>query len=113
MAQARFVLTDSGGVQQEASILNVPCLTLRYNTEWIETVEAGKNRLVGTETQQIVKAARLLWEDEQTHQMMRRAESPFVEGAAQRIIDLVCGEGYERRLQIATSDFLVDGLPRS
>jgi UDP-N-acetylglucosamine 2-epimerase (non-hydrolysing) len=111
LAQARLVLTDSGGVQQEASILDVPCLTLRYNTEWIETVEAGKNLLIGTETWRIVQAASSVWEDEETYQAMRAARSPFCEGAAQRIMSLVSREGGKQILQIPSSDFLRDGFP--
>ena len=54
---ARKVLTDSGGVQKEAYIFKVPCITLRDNTEWIETVEDGWNVLVGADEEKIVRKA--------------------------------------------------------
>jgi UDP-N-acetylglucosamine 2-epimerase len=52
---ARLVLTDSGGIQQEAAILGTPCITLRNETEWIETIEKGINFLTGHESNNITK----------------------------------------------------------
>jgi UDP-GlcNAc3NAcA epimerase len=57
-SQARIVLTDSGGVQKEAYWYGVPCITLRTTTEWVETLEHGWNRLVGSDPEAIVEAVR-------------------------------------------------------
>lgn len=81
---ARLILTDSGGVQEEACILGIPCVTLRDNTERPETLEVGSNVLAGTDPCRIV---------ERTSFMMRRNNSwknPFGDGkTGQRIIKIL------------------------
>jgi UDP-N-acetylglucosamine 2-epimerase (non-hydrolysing) len=57
MAEARLVLTDSGGIQEETTILGIPCLTLRANTERPITISMGSNRLVGSDPDAIAAAA--------------------------------------------------------
>jgi UDP-GlcNAc3NAcA epimerase len=57
-AHARLIATDSGGIQKEAYWLRVPCLTLRDETEWTETVTSGWNRLVGVASNRIVAAVK-------------------------------------------------------
>jgi UDP-N-acetylglucosamine 2-epimerase len=58
MQNANKILTDSGGIQKEAYLLSIPCITIRDNTEWVETVEHGWNILTGVHTNKIVKAVR-------------------------------------------------------
>jgi UDP-N-acetylglucosamine 2-epimerase (non-hydrolysing) len=54
LSQAKLVLTDSGGIQAETTVLGVPCLTMRQNTEWPETLESGANRLVSPDPDQLM-----------------------------------------------------------
>jgi UDP-N-acetylglucosamine 2-epimerase (non-hydrolysing) len=58
ISSAKVVLTDSGGIQEETTILKVPCLTLRENTERPITLEVGSNRLVGSDPSKIIAAYR-------------------------------------------------------
>ncbi|NJK97320.1 MAG: UDP-N-acetyl glucosamine 2-epimerase [Bacteroidales bacterium] len=54
--KCKFIITDSGGVQKEAFFMKKPCITMRNQTEWVETVDYGWNKLVGTEYKNIVEA---------------------------------------------------------
>jgi UDP-N-acetylglucosamine 2-epimerase (non-hydrolysing) len=87
MKRAALVLTDSGGLQEEAPGLGVPVLVLRQVTERPEGVEAGTVRLVGTDPQRIVAETRRLLDDPQAHAAMAHAINPYGDGhAAPRIV---------------------------
>ena len=90
MAKAYVLLTDSGGVQEEAPFLGKPALVMRDNTERPEAVEAGTAKLVGTEESTIVRETELLLRDDSAYSAMARAGSPFGDGqAARRIADIL------------------------
>lgn len=87
MKRAALVLTDSGGIQEEAPAFGVPVLVLRSVTERPEGVEAGVLKLVGTERAAIVGEASRLLDDPLAYQQMARAVNPFGDGrAAERIV---------------------------
>jgi UDP-N-acetylglucosamine 2-epimerase (non-hydrolysing) len=87
MRQAAIVLTDSGGIQEEAPTLGVPALVLREVTERPEGVAAGVARLVGLDEDRIVAAANELLDDPSAHAAMARGASPYGDGrAAARIV---------------------------
>jgi UDP-N-acetylglucosamine 2-epimerase (non-hydrolysing) len=87
---ATLILTDSGGIQEEATALNIPTLVLREVTERPEGVEAGILKLVGADTGRIVAETRLLLDDPAAYQRMAHAANPFGDGhAAERIVDAI------------------------
>lgn len=87
LAACHTVLTDSGGVQEEAPSLGKPVLVLRENTERPEGVEAGTARLIGTEPDRIVAEVSLLKDSTSAYTTMSKACNPYGDGlAAQRVL---------------------------
>ena len=82
MARSFFVMTDSGGIQEEAPALGKPVLVLRRETERPEAVEAGTVKLAGTETNDIVRLADALLEDPSFYNAMAKAVNPYGDGRA-------------------------------
>ena len=87
MKHATLILTDSGGIQEEAPVFGVPVLVLREVTERPEGIEAGVLRLVGTDAARIVREANQLLNDQAERAKMAKAVNPFGDGhAAERIV---------------------------
>ncbi len=90
LKRAHLVLTDSGGIQEEAPTFGIPVLVLRNETERPEGVEAGTARIVGTNRQEIVTTARHLLDNPRAYAAMASAVSPYGDGhAAERIVDVI------------------------
>lgn len=93
MAKSHLILTDSGGVQEEAPSLGKPVLVMRETTERPEGVEAGTLRLVGTEEQDIYEEFTRLLDDEDAYAQMAHASNPYGDGfASRRIADVLAKE---------------------
>jgi UDP-N-acetylglucosamine 2-epimerase (non-hydrolysing) len=88
MKRSTLLLTDSGGLQEEAPSFGIPVLVLRETTERPEGVEAGTLKLVGTETSHIVQEAKRLLDEESEYAKMAQASNPYGDGhAAERIVE--------------------------
>ena len=87
-SNAKLILTDSGGVQEEACILGVPCVTLRDNTERPETIEVGANVLAGASSERIMECVDVMLKKK------KKWVNPFGDGkAAARIVKIVTEAG--------------------
>jgi len=85
---AKVILTDSGGVQEESCILGVPCVTLRDNTERPETVDVGSNVVAGTNSESVARYVSVMFQNN------RRWVNPFGDGdAGSKIVDILRGKG--------------------
>jgi len=96
LRSARLILTDSGGIQEEAPTFSKPVLVLRRTTERPEGVDAGVSRLVGADRELIVAETARLLTDEDEYRRMTAAANPYGDGkAAERIAQILAGEPYE------------------
>lgn len=93
MSRADLIITDSGGVQEEAPSFGIPVLVMRDTTERPEAVDAGTVRLVGSDTARIVAEAERLLDNPEAYAEMARAHNPYGDGlAARRILEVLKGE---------------------
>ena len=107
LSESHLVMTDSGGIQEEAITLNLPCITLRYNTERPETVEAGGNIFVGTTQKKIVNSIRNILSDEDLYRSMKEASNPYGDGtASKKIVDIISEIESRGELKIEAPDFI-------
>jgi UDP-N-acetylglucosamine 2-epimerase (non-hydrolysing) len=94
MKRATLILTDSGGIQEEAPAFGVPVLVLRETTERPEGIDAGTLKLVGTDTDRIIQEASQLLDDQTAYAQMARAANPYGDGhAAERIVSALLRAG--------------------
>lgn len=104
-AKSSFIMSDSGGVQEEAPALHKPVLVLRDTTERPEGVSAGTLKLVGTNGENVKKEMLRLLDDEEEYQRMANAKNPYGDGhACERILDAIAY--YFKRTDVRPKDFV-------
>jgi UDP-N-acetylglucosamine 2-epimerase len=89
LSSSKFCMSDSGGIQEEALVFNVPCLILRNETEWKHLVDAGKNILLGTDTERIVSMANRLLKNEEELIQIKSIEYPIDTDVSETIMLLI------------------------
>ncbi len=93
MNSSYFILTDSGGIQEEAPSLGKPVLVMRETTERPEALEAGTVKLVGTDKEKIVRECKKLFDNKEIYQAMSRAHNPYGDGkACKKIVEYLKGK---------------------
>ncbi|MBO7732016.1 MAG: UDP-N-acetylglucosamine 2-epimerase, partial [Methanobrevibacter sp.] len=113
ISKSTIILTDSGGLQEEAITLDVPALTLRYNTERPETVTAGGNILVGSDKEVILENARRILDDEDFASEMKSAKNPYGMGnAAELMIKIIEDADKNDNLKMEAPDEVMSSFTR-
>ncbi len=112
-SKSTLILTDSGGLQEEAITLNVPALTLRYNTERPETVTAGGNILVGSDKDVILENANKILNDKEFAEKMKNAPNPYGQGnSAKLTVDAIQNYFDEGLLDIKAPEDIMSSFER-
>ena len=112
-SKSTLILTDSGGLQEEAITLDVPALTLRYNTERPETVTAGGNILVGSDKDVILENANKILNDKEFADKMKNAENPYGQGnSAKLTVDAIEDYYAKGLLNIAAPEHIMSSFTR-
>ena len=97
LARSYLILTDSGGIQEEAPSLGKPVLVMRDTTERPEGIKAGTLKLVGTDEEVIYSEFKRLLMDKKAYESMSHASNPYGDGrACERIADILCGDEKQR-----------------
>ena len=112
-SKSSLILTDSGGLQEEAITLDVPALTLRYNTERPETVTAGGNILVGSDKEVILENAKKILNDDEFANKMKNAPNPYGQGdSAVQTVDAIQQYYDEGLLDIKAPEDIMESFDR-
>ncbi|MCL2157009.1 MAG: UDP-N-acetylglucosamine 2-epimerase (non-hydrolyzing) [Methanobrevibacter sp.] len=111
MSKSLMILTDSGGIQEEAITMDIPVLTLRYNTERPETIAAGGNILVGTDKEQIVENSRLILNNEEFRNKMKNAINPYGDGdSGKKTVDIIINSYKKNELMIEAPEDVMNSF---
>ncbi|MCL2116318.1 MAG: UDP-N-acetylglucosamine 2-epimerase (non-hydrolyzing) [Methanobrevibacter sp.] len=111
LSKSLLILTDSGGIQEEAITLDIPVLTLRYNTERPETIAAGGNILVGSNKEKILEKANSILNDENFLNQMKNAINPYGTGdSGEKIVDIILNSYKNNELKIEAPDDIMNSF---
>ena len=109
ISNTKLILTDSGGLQEEAITLDIPCVTLRYNTERPETIDAGGNILAGTNSTEITNNIQNILDNSDVYAKMAGAINPYGDGTSAEKIYNIIKEHYDlNSLKIEAASEVVD-----